>query len=246
MMSTRTFFRTTAILAMLALGAAAPATQPELAHRYSFKSGTKDLVGKVDAVLKGDAKIADGKLTLSNGDKTSGDAGVGYAEFAAPLLPKEGSASIVVWFTGKEMGQFSRLVDIGAQDGNEGSAFIYLSARTGDDGSRAAITATDAGSKSAVNGDRLDDEKPHVAALVVDATAKKLLLYVDGKSAGDAADLGDNTLDKVKQSHTWIGRSAFDADPALTATISEVRVYNQALTADQAAAIAKAGADALP
>jgi hypothetical protein len=183
---------------------------------------------------------------LDNGDKTSGDAGISYVEFAGPLLPKTGSASLVVWFTGKEVGQYSRLLDIGSQDAGAGSAFIYLSARTADDGSRAAISATDPGSKTAVNGDRLDDGKPHMVALVVDGTAKKLHLFVDGKEVGAGEDLGDNTLDKVKQDHSWIGRSAFDTDPALTGSISEVRVYDEALTADKAAAIFKAGADALP
>jgi hypothetical protein len=218
----------------------------DLTHRYSFKDGVKDSVGKVDATLKGGAKLADGKLVLDNADKSSGDAGIGYVEFASPLLPKDGSASVVMWFTGKEVGQYSRLLDIGAQDAGSGSAFIYLSPRTADDGSRAAISATDTASKSAVNADRLDDAKLHMVALVVDGTGKKLHLFVDGKEVGTATDLGDNTLDKVKQDHSWVGRSAFDVDPALSGSISELRVYNEALTADQAAAIFKAGPDALP
>lgn len=245
-MRTRTSIRTAALAALLAVSAAVSSSQAELTHRYSFKTDTKDSVGKVDATLKGTAKLADGKLTLDNSDKTSGDAGIGYVEFSAPLLPKEGSTSLIIWFTGKEVGQFSRLLDIGAQDSGAGSAFIYLSPRTADDGSRAAISATDPGSKSAVNGDRLDDDKVHMAALVVDSASKKILLYVDGKSVGEPADLGDNTLDKVKQEHTWIGRSGFDTDAALTATINEFRVYDEALSADKIDAIFKAGADTLP
>jgi len=244
-MITTTWKYATAVSAMMALSATSFA-RAELTHRYSFKSGTKDSVGKVDATLKGSAKITNGALVLDNADKTSGDAGASYLEFAGPLLPKQGSASVLIWFTGKEVGQFSRLLDIGAADGGSGEAFIYLTPRNADDNARAAITATDAASKAAVDADRIDDGKPHVAALVVDGTGKKLHLYVDGKEVGTAADLGDNTLDKVKQDHAWIGRSGFDTDPALSATINEVRVYDEALTADQAAAIAKAGADALP
>jgi hypothetical protein len=234
-----------AVSVLLALRLAS-AAQADLTHRYSFKDGTKDSVGKVDATLKGAAKIADGKLTLDNGDKTSADADLAYVEFGTPILPKEGSVSIAMWFSGKEMGQFSRLLDIGGKDDTSGTAFIYLTARTGDDGSRAAISATDAGSKSNVDGVRLDDDKPHLAIAVIDGTAKKLHLYVDGKEVGTATDLGDNTLDKVKQDHAWIGKSAFDTDPGLSGTINELRIYNEALTADQVAAIAKAGADALP
>ena len=244
-MSRKMWIQCGLVAGVLALGLANSANA-DLTHRYSFKDGVKDSVGKVDGTLKGAAKVADGKLTLDNGDKTSGDAGISYVEFAGPLLPKTGSGSLVVWFTGKEVGQYSRLLDIGAQDAGAGSAFIYLSPRTVDDGSRAAISAADPGSKTAVNGDRLDDGKLHVAALVVDGTAKKLHLFIDGKEVGTGEDLGDNTLDKVKQDHSWIGRSAFDTDPALTGSISEVRVYDEALSADQAAAIFKAGADALP
>jgi hypothetical protein len=225
----------------------ASSAKADLTHRYSFKGDAKDSVGKVDASLKGSAKVStDGKLILDNGDKNSGDDGVGYLEFRGPLLPSKGSASVVMWFTGKEVGQYSRLLDIGAQDAGAGSAFIYLSPRTADDGSRAAISATDPGAKTAVNGDRLDDGKLHMVALVVDDAAKKLHLFVDGKEVGAGEDLGDNTLDKVKQDHSWVGRSAFDTDPALTGSISELRVYDEALSADQAAAIFKAGADALP
>jgi hypothetical protein len=239
------WIRTLAACATIAVGTAHFANA-EITHRYSFKDGTKDSVGKVDATLKGAAKVTDGKLVLDNGDKSSGDADVSYLDFSGPILPKQGSASIVIWFTGKEVGQYSRLLDIGAQDSGSGSQFIYLTARNGDDQARAAITGTDVTAKSAVDADRVDDGKLHMASVVVDDAGKKLHLYVDGKEVGTAADLGDNTLDKVKQDHAWIGRSGFDSDPALSASISEVRVYNEALTADQNAAIFKAGADALP
>jgi hypothetical protein len=81
--------------------------------------------------------------------------------------------------------------------------------------------------------------------MVIDGAARKLHLYVDGKEAGGATDLGDNTLDKVDPEHGWIGRSAFDTDPALTATVNELRVYDNALTPAEAAAIFAAGARAV-
>ncbi len=220
------------------------AARGALIHRYSFKDGAKDSVGHVDGALMGGAKASDGKLSLDNGEKTSGDDGLAYVGLSGPVLPKSGSASIAVWFSGKEVGQFSRLIDIGSKDPDSGGkAFVYMTARTGDDGSRVAISATDPAGKTAVDGPRLDDGNPHMELMVIDGAAKKLHLYIDGKEAGTAADLGDNTLDKVEQDHGWIGRSAFDTDPALTATVNEVRVYDDALTADQAAAIFAAGAD---
>jgi hypothetical protein len=85
-----------------------------------------------------------------------------------------------------------------------------------------------------------------MAAIVIDGSAKKLHLFIDGQEAAPAADLGDNTLDKVNPAHCWIGRSGFDADPGLSASINEFRVYDTALSADEIAAIYKAGADSLP
>jgi hypothetical protein len=69
---------------------------------------------------------------------------------------------------------------------------------------------------------------------------------VDGKEPKPAEDLNDNTLDKVRPVQNWIGRSSFDHDPGLTATIDELRVYDNALTADDVAAAQKAGPDNLP
>jgi hypothetical protein len=232
---------------VLVVAAAVALSRPargELVHRYSFTDGAKDSAGKVDGTLKGAAQVADGKLTLENGEKTSEDATVAYVEFAEPILPKQGSATVVVWFTGKESGQFARLLDVGGKDGTEGQSFVYLTPRTADDATRAAISATDTASKANVDGDRTDDGKPHMLALVIDAAAKKLRLFVDGKAAGTPADLGDNTLDKVKHAHVWVGRSGFDADTALSATVDELRVYDEAITAEKAAELFKAGPDA--
>jgi hypothetical protein len=232
---------------LLAIGACATTVNAGLIHRYSFNDPTvKDSVGKVNGKLKGAAAIADGKLTLKNEDKTSNDDNLSYVEFDSAILPKSGSVSLVVWFTAKEVPAFARILDVGDVEGGEGRAFIYLTPRDSDDNSRGAITATDAGSKTVVANDRLDDGNEHMVALVVDGKAGTLHVFIDGKEPKPAQDLGDNTLDKVRPAHCWLGRSGFDNDPGLSASIHEFRVYDQALTADEAAAINKAGPGALP
>jgi hypothetical protein len=223
----------------------ASAANAGLIHRYSFNDGTaKDSVGKIDGTLKGDAKIAEGKLVLDNGERLCSDSGLGYLEFASSVIPKSGSVSLVVWITAKENPQFSRVIDIGDSENGEGHAFIYLVPRHEEDQSRAAITAADTGAKTYIAGSRLDDEKPHMAVIVIDGEAKKLHLYVDGKESA-AEDLGDNTLDQVKPVHNWLGRSGFDADPGLSASIDEFRVYDHALSAEEVSAMQTAGPDAL-
>lgn len=224
----------------------------ELIHRYSFtdaaaKGGVvKDSVGKVDGKLKGDATVADGKLVLKNDEKTSDDAALSYLEFDGSVLPKGQSATVAVWFTVKDAGNFSRVIDFGDKDDAGGKAFIYVTPRTADGNTRVAITASDAAGKTYIDIDPIDDGKPHMLAMVVDGKDKKLRLYVDGKEAGPAADLGENTLDKVDPVKCRVGKSAFDSDAGLTGAIDELRVYDHAMTAEEAAAAFKAGADALP
>ena len=233
---------------LLALGLGVATAQAGLTHRYSFKDGTaKDSVGKIDGKLKGSgASIADGKLVLKNEESATGDK-ISCLEFAGSLLPQGGnSLSLVVWFTAKDIGGFARVINFGASAGGEGKQFIYFSPRTGDGSARVAITGSDVGSKTYLDSDALDDGRPHLVVIVIDGAAKKLRVFIDGKEPNPAADLGDNTLDKVKPVENWLGKSSFSADPGLSAAIDEFHVYDEALTADQVAAVLSAGPDALP
>lgn len=235
------------LLMMVGIALMSAAAQAGLIHRYSFNDGAaKDSVGKVDGVLKGAAKVENGKLEIANGEKVSGDASLSYLEFPSAITPKSGSVSLAIWITAKQNAQFSRVLDIGDAEGSEGRAFIYLVPRHEEDQSRAAITASDTGGKTYVQGAPLDDDKPHLAVLVVDGTANKLHLYVDGKELHTPEDLADNKLESVKPVHSWIGRSGFDADPGLNASIDEFRVYDTALSAADIAEMIKAGPDAVP
>jgi len=237
-----------AFAGLLALGLGVTTAQATLTHRYSFKDGiAQDSVGKVDGKLKGaGASIADGKLILKNEESATGDK-ISCLEFAGSLLPKGGnSVSFVVWFTAKDIGGFARVLNFGESEGGEGRQFIYFSPRTGDGSARVAITGSDVGSKTYLDSDALDDGRPHLVVIVIDGAAKKLRVFVDGKEPNPAADLGDNTLDKVKPVENWLGKSSFSADPGLSGAIDEFRVYDQALTADDAIAAFKAGPDKLP
>jgi hypothetical protein len=122
-------------------------------------------------------------------------------------------------------------LNFGDSEGGEGRQFIYFSPRTGDGSARVAITGSDVGSKTYLDSDALDDGKPHLVIVVIDGAAKKLRVFVDGKEPNPAADLGDNTLDKVKPVENWLGKSSFSADPGFSGAVDELRVYDQALTA---------------
>jgi hypothetical protein len=240
--------RRAALIVGLALAGLPATSHAELIHRYSFndKDAVKDSVGHVDGKLVGAATLDGKNVVLKNDGKTSDDDTTARVEFDQPILPKSGSASLVFWFRASQVDAYARVLDFGNKDGAGGTAFIYFTPRDADDQSRAAISATNAAGKTAVNNDRLDDGKEHMVAIVIDGAAKKLHVYIDGKEPTLAEDLGDNTLDKVDPKKNWLGRSEFDGDPGFTGSIDEMRVYDQPLSAADIAAAAAAGPDQVP
>jgi Concanavalin A-like lectin/glucanases superfamily len=222
-----------------------PAADASLIHRYSFTDAVKDSAGHVDGILKNAAKVSGGKLVLDNTGKTSADASLAYVEFPSSILPKSGSVSIVFWVTCSNIDSFARVIDFGDREGDQGRAFIYFTPRNPNDDARAAITATDTSAKTFIDTARLDDGKPHMAAIIIDDQAKKFHLFIDGKEPVSAADLGENRLAAVRPTHTWIGKSGFDQDGAFSGSLDELRIYNRAITLDEAAAMNKAGAGQL-
>jgi hypothetical protein len=223
-------------------GLAAVAAEPELVHRYSFKDGkADDSVGKVNGKLMGDAKIADGKLVLDNTGKASNDEKLSYLSFRESILPKSGSATLEVWFQSKSDGQFARVFDFGRR----GQGYLFLTVNDGDSG-RVAITNNDWGEETKIStDDKVNDNKLHMAAAVIDAKEGKFHLYIDGHEIGTGESLGENTLDKIKGTDFWLGRSLFETDAGFTGSINELRVFNSALTGEQIAAHGKAGAATL-
>lgn len=219
-----------------------------LTHRYSFNDGNaRDSVGKVDGKLVGSgATVADGKLSLKNDPNVSDPTKISYLEFAGPVIPKSGSASIMFWMTAKDVGPYARLLDFGESVGGEGNAFMYFTPRTVDDSSRAAISATDVGGRIPLDNPRIDDDKPHMVVIVINGETRKLQVFIDGKEGLGAQDLGDNTLDKIRPVNNFLGKSSFDVDPGLRATIDEFRVYDHALTAAEVTAAQAAGPNAVP
>ena len=124
---------------ILAVGPAA--AHAALIHRYSFNDdAAKDSVGKVDGRLRGvGARVAGGKLELRNAAAATGDA-VSCLEFAGSVLPATGrSATLVVWFTAKDLGAFARILNFGDSEGTEGIKFIYFSPNAADGQARAKI-----------------------------------------------------------------------------------------------------------
>jgi Concanavalin A-like lectin/glucanases superfamily len=212
----------------------------ELIHRYSFQESANDSVGKVNGKLEGEAKVADGKLVLTNTGKNSDHAKLSYLSFGERILPKTGSATIEVWFTSKCDGQFARVFDFGER----GQGYLFLTVDEGNDTARIAISDNAWENEALVRSDSpVNDNKPHMVAVVIDSGAKRLRFYIDGKQQGESEPLGDNSLEKIKGTNHWLGRSLYTTDNGFTGSIDELRIYDTALSADDVAKHFKAGAD---
>jgi hypothetical protein len=63
-------------------------------------------------------------------------------------------------------------------------------------------------------------------------------LYVDGAQVGSNTSMTIKPSDLGATTQNWIGRSQYAADPYLDGRVDDFRIYNQALSAGEIAALA--------
>jgi hypothetical protein len=81
----------------------------------------------------------------------------------------------------------------------------------------------------------------HVA-LVLNPAGNSVALYINGALAGSVATTAP--LSELRDGDNWLGRSHLTGDPALSASFSELRIYNRALSAAELQTSAQAGPNA--
>ncbi len=210
-------------------GASCVPLQQSLIHRYSFEADAKDSVGTAHGTLIGGASISGGALVLAGGKQAQ------YLDLPNSLISGLTNVTIeafVTW-TGSGYGDWQRIFDFGTSDLGEnmqgsGSKYLFLSART----FRACYTS--ATPKSEVftdSGVPFPDSTPTQVAVVVNASTKKLELYLEGNGVGTTAL--DLPLSAIPDVNNWIGRSQYAPDDYFGGKISEFRIYDAALTGPQ-------------
>jgi hypothetical protein len=219
---------------------------PSLQHRYRFigaGSVVRDWAGGVPGTVVGTNLSGEGALELSGG--TDGP----YVDLPNGLVAGQTSITLEAWVTlhGGAKPPFQRVFDFGANDAGEGqqgqgTAFIYLTASNDDDRPRLVF---DSGERNrvSIDGDEAvaRETRVHFAA-TFDGAAHKLALYVNGLQRGRTADV-EASISELTDVNNWLGRSQFEQDAELNATLHEFRVYSAALSADQIAASHEAGPD---
>lgn len=237
------------------LGGAA-VSSADLVHRYSFNNGTaNDSVGTANGTVNGAAVIAAGGLTTTggSGDYVSLPAGVGTGI--------TGDFTVEQFVTiPTNPNNFSSLFSL-SSPGNR-NFFLVNPSRPNANGTLSANFQQKTG---VVNGgdDTEVDIRPatttpfpfgvtqHDVAITYVAATNLVTVYLDGTSIASgsiAAALSGSSLNL--EALTSLGNSGINGngpfgDASLTGTTDEFRIYNSALTSQQAAASFTAGPNAV-
>lgn len=221
-----------------------PLFDSSLVHRYTFDGEGREVS---DSVGDADGSLINGMLDGSGDLRLSGTNQ--YVQLPAGLISGLTSATIEVWLTTASGGGGQRVFDFGNQSSaNEGTSYWALTSNSIADGNVMTLLNLTP-QVDIVSGDQyLSGRSPiepgmkRDVAVVFDAEARNLSLYVDGVLQGNRADIM-GSLSDIDDMNAWIGRAQFGSYPYFTGRIHDFRIYDTALSAAAIAASFRAGSD---
>ncbi len=214
--------------------------QTMLAHRYSFTADASDSVGAQDGVVFGTASIS-GNAVVLDGDANNKNS---YVDLPSGLVSSFDSVTLEAWVSlASPVVAWARIFDFGNQSAAaNGLSYVFLTPHSGTPSTRMVLSDGVAAANEAVldfTAFTLDGYSGQVAA-VYDPPNNLQSFYTNGVFIGSAS-LNAKQLAGVTDLHCWLGRSLYNADPGLSGSIDEFRIYAGALTASQIAADTAAG-----
>ncbi len=193
--------------------------QPTLLHRFTFDSDLTDSVGSASGTLLG-AEVENGNLVGRGG----------YAEFDQYLVPTTTSATIALWIKP----QIMPLSGVFISQGFGGLEAFFL----GGDAGTNRLRAGDQWNQTDATYLNLEGSWHHIA-LVIDRESNATKLYVDGVLAdelGQAIVILDDASGNPLGTKTRLCNQ-FCCDEFFYGSIDDVRIYGDALTGSQLAAV---------
>lgn len=134
--------------------------------------------------------------------------------------------TIGVWIKLHAAANWSRIFDFGT-----GASFMYLTPRNGD-GALYFVMHTATEETAVVSNTTVPvDTTWHHVAVVVSPTAAGL--YLDGISVANVPNPAVTPAELGALTENWLGRSRFEADPYLNASLDELRISCRAYTDDE-------------
>lgn len=231
----------------VALSASIPAASaaPILTNRYSFTNGATDSIGGADLTLVGTTTVAGGQLVLPGGFHTNYAAATGSSLTTLSNTVTGASAiTIEMWFTDEQAGASYSKVFMAGSGG--ASRFIDVTPRKfGSYNSQ----------EFSINGEVdnflsiVPTSAPYYFAASFDTATNLMTMHagaVGGALVSKSASMGGYTLAGLGPlSYFALGYSAFN-DPDFKGSIDEMRVWNGAFSAQNAAYDFAAGANSIP
>ena len=209
-------------LAVFLTGLSAFAQSSNLTHLYTFDNDASDSVGGANGSLQGGAMVANGALVLN---------GAG-AFLALPpnLVTGYTAITIEAWVTDNGSSPWARIFDFG----NNTSDYMFLSLPSGSGNLRGAYTTTGGGGEQLLQwaGGRPAIGQEAAVAWTSDGATHSGMLYVDGALVASNNNLTLTPASLGGTTNNWLGRSQYAADPYFNGTISELRIYNFALSSN--------------
>jgi len=212
-----------------------------LRHRYRFTSanvvnGTNvvDLLNSSNpatyGILRGNATVNNQQLTLD------GSAGT-YVDLPPGLISNYNGVTIEAWASFGTESTWAYLFAFGDTAGGSGQNGFWFTPHSGFGDYRLILSdITGQANEYRITAPGFLDgfSGQHIVA-VLDLNNSYEALYLNGALVGERNDVPfDQTA--IHDIHSYIGRSAYSADPMMVGTVNEVRVYEGRMTAPEAAA----------
>ncbi|HEY5296652.1 MAG TPA: LamG-like jellyroll fold domain-containing protein [Verrucomicrobiae bacterium] len=216
---------------------------PALADRYSFDTNNFntnepsvvwDSIGMAHGTLMGNASITNNALHLAG---ATGD----YVNLPGGLVSGCGAVTIEFWASFGANPASAHVFDFGNISGANGSQYLSFIPHNNIGGQQMEISTNFTANISASG--TLDNQAVCVAC-IVDPANDYMAIYTNGVLE-TAQTSALPLLSGVSTAWSFIGRSLFNADPYLNATIDEFRIYDGRLTPQQIATDFQFGPDAL-
>jgi hypothetical protein len=200
-----------------------------LAHRYSFTTDASDSVGGANGTIMGTASVSGGQLVL---DGNFGS----YVDLPGSTIniATNSAVTIEAWVSFGNPATWAYLFGFGNTNNGAGvGQLACVPASEGGGFKHWGITENFANGSTLGWSHAWGNTNAHITC-VVDPTTSTISIYRDGVL--ELAQYNCNgLLSSVPTNYAFIGRSFYDADPYLTASIDEYRIYSGALTPAQVA-----------
>ncbi len=147
------------------------------------------------------------------------------------LVPTLKECTLAIWLKRATTGaNWARVIDIGSST----ASYIYVCPQDGGAGSlRVAIVAGNGvwNEVTLTSAAVSTTDWAHIAITISDS-AKRMVVYRDGKEAGSLDNMTNSMDDLGNPTNNWLGRSEYSADPYLSGTIDDFRIYDEVLSPD--------------